>query len=141
MTRKCINCGKPIAKKTHTVRIEPTRPYRPATTKMLMGREVPDMSEQQEKPEGHREVGEFSTTIYTDNPPKTKADCQRFVNGEVVSVKRHWKRRRRSTSSPIGTASPMRMSSSITAGALSASPIGRPAPEFVSRRLARGKSC
>jgi hypothetical protein len=91
MSRACINCGQRIPKKTQRVRIEPPVEYKAATTKMLMGREIQDMPERQEKPEGHREGSEFSTTIYTAYPPKTKADCQRFVNGEVVSVRRHWK--------------------------------------------------
>lgn len=93
MARRCINCGQRIPKKTHTVRIEPPVEYRAATTKILMGREMPDLNERAAKPEGHRDVGEFSTTIYTANPPRTKADCQRFVNGEIVSVRRHWKDR------------------------------------------------
>lgn len=91
MTKSCINCGQPIPKKTHKVYIKPPVEYRPATTKVIMGRDMPDLSERQAKPEGHRDVGEFSTTIYTDNPPKTKDECQRFVNGQVVSVRRHWK--------------------------------------------------
>jgi hypothetical protein len=90
MSRACINCGQRIPKKTQRVRIEPPVEYKAATTKMLMGRTMPDMPERLEKPEGHREVGQFTTTIYTDNPPRKQADCQRFVNGEIVSVRRHF---------------------------------------------------
>jgi hypothetical protein len=92
--KHCINCGEAIPKKTHGVRFEKPQEYRPATTKTMMGREFPEFAERPSKPEGHRDVDSHgNSVIYTDNPPKTKADCQRFVNGLIVSVKRHWKDR------------------------------------------------
>jgi hypothetical protein len=89
--RKCIVCGKPIRKRTNYVRFETPVTYRAATTKVLMGREIPDLGERAEKPEGHRDVDILGNVIYyTSNPPKTKAECQRFTNAAVLSVRRHW---------------------------------------------------
>jgi hypothetical protein len=90
MGRTCINCGKPIAKKTQSVRFDKPRPYRAETYRVLGGRKYTDLPEQKEIVEGHREVSHSITVIYTNNPPRTKAECQRFVNGEIVSVRRHF---------------------------------------------------
>jgi hypothetical protein len=94
LSKNCIVCGKPIRKKTNYVRFDKPRPYRAATTKIIMDREVEDMSEQEERPEGLRMVDSLGNiTLYTANPPKTKAECQRFTNGTVLAVKRHWNER------------------------------------------------
>jgi hypothetical protein len=89
LSRNCIVCGKPIRKKTNYVRFEKPRPYRARTTKIICGHEMEDLSEQEERPEGLRRVDDFgNVVIWTNNPPKTKDDCQRFTNSTVLSVKR-----------------------------------------------------
>jgi hypothetical protein len=89
MSRNCIVCGKPIRKKTNYVRFEQPRPYRARTTKIVCGHEMEDLSEQEERPEGLRKVDSSGNiTIWTARPPKTKAECQRFTNHTVLSVKR-----------------------------------------------------
>ncbi len=64
---RCIVCGKPIAKKTHTIYLRETN--------------------------SNRSHGEYSDETYSkhlfldkDKWPKNKADCQKLTNMIVVSV-------------------------------------------------------
>jgi hypothetical protein len=92
VSRKCINCGRTIAKKTNTIRFDTPRAFRPAGhMSEVMGHKVGYQPERAEKPEGHREEDGFGGwTIYTSNPPKTKAEAQRYSNHPIVSIRR-WK--------------------------------------------------
>lgn len=89
MSRKCIVCGKSIRKRTNYIRFERPLAYRPRQTQIVMDREMERLAERAARPEGHRIVDSHGNiTFYTANPPKTKADCQRFTNHTVLAVKR-----------------------------------------------------
>lgn len=78
--RPCIVCGRPIAKRTSTIYFREPVAYRPPEPRSWGG--FHDAIEA--KPDGHRE-GEY---IYLAQPPETRAEAQRYVNGEIISVQR-----------------------------------------------------
>lgn len=90
MSRNCIVCRKSIRKKTTFIRFRRPVAYRaPGPLGYSMGQGYGHDAGTEEKPEGHREDdGPWGVCIYTSNPPKTKAEAQRYANMQIVSVKR-----------------------------------------------------
>lgn len=88
---RCLNCRKPLKKQTTSYLFQNPREYLPAGTRPgPLGHNYP-VAERAAKPEGSREqVLPYSWTIYVSeaNRPRTKAECQRFSNHPIVSVKR-----------------------------------------------------
>ena len=85
MTKKCIVCGKPIPKRTHTFWIE--QPVEAAPERPMFAGSRSMMPARAERLEGHIEKGSFSSRIYTSRPPQNRAECARWSNHEVVSHK------------------------------------------------------
>jgi hypothetical protein len=80
MSRLCINCGKPIRKKTITIRFDTPRAFRPAGhLSEVMGHKIGYDPGTKEKPEGHREEDShgnwviYTTTTRRRRRPKLSA--------------------------------------------------------------------
>lgn len=88
----CLNCKRPIAKRTISYWIEPPREAKLAQERFVMmggqKRSCGFDAAVAAKPEGTIERDHSSARIYTANLPRTKEDCKRLVNGEVVSIRR-----------------------------------------------------
>lgn len=78
---KCIVCGRALPKRTDTLYFREPQPYRPAERRQWGG----DFPAQEEKPDGFRE----GNSLYLEHRPRTRTDAQRYVNGQIVSSKRH----------------------------------------------------
>jgi hypothetical protein len=89
---KCQFCGKQLAKRTSYYLFREPVPYRAAGFEEFAPGHRRPVYEQQEKPEGHREreSDTGSWLIYTANRPRTKAECQRYTNHPITSVRRHY---------------------------------------------------
>jgi hypothetical protein len=77
---RCIVCGRPIAKRTATLYFREPKAYQPAKP-TSWGDEWPA---QEAKPDGLRE----GNHLYLQHRPRTRAEAQRYVNGQIVSSKR-----------------------------------------------------
>jgi hypothetical protein len=80
----CIVCEKPIPKLTTTWFIRQSREEREQTYREVGGRQIVDQHAQSAKPDGLIERGRYSATIYLANRPRSRAECARLTNEEIV---------------------------------------------------------
>ena len=89
MSKLCIVCGKPIAKKTQTWYLRLPIPQREETYRMIGGRQIIDQYAHPGKPAGTIERGANTVTAYVAQLPKTKEECARLTNHKIVSTRRN----------------------------------------------------
>ncbi|WP_066725267.1 hypothetical protein [Sphingomonas pituitosa] len=78
--RLCIVCGRPIAKRTSDFFFREPVAYQPPKPHSWGG----DHNAIEAKPDGWRE----GNSIYLHQRPRSREEAQRYVNGEIISVRR-----------------------------------------------------